>query len=178
MSNQCSNCSVTVINLLYTTEQQKYECSMFTALALSVQSPGCAGKLLLQSPPGFERWFRWVKLGLRFGLDHLHRQLQRVQLLHFSLVLPLPTLSLAALTMSSRPTIRFYTIPSFQVLRFRDSSLMITTSPTDRCGVCSPPQRRCLSRRPRRYSLVHLDHTASLQRRSYLALDRRSGSWI
>ena len=44
---------------------------------------------------------------------------------------PLPTLSLAALTIPSRPTIRFCTIPSFHVLRFRDSSLMITTSPTD-----------------------------------------------
>ena len=130
------------------------------------------------SPPGSERWCSWVKLGLRVGLDHLHRQLQRVKLLHCSLVLPLPTLSLAALTIPSRPTIRFCTIPSFYVLRFRDSSLMIITSLTDGCGVCSPPQRRCRSRRPRRYSLVHLDHTASLQRRGYLTLDSRSVSWI
>ena len=40
------------------------------------------------SPPGSERWCSWVKLGLRFGLDRIHRQLQRVQLLRCSLVLP------------------------------------------------------------------------------------------
>lgn len=91
-------------------------------------------------------------------------------------ITPFPARILAACIILSRPTISSSTIPSFHECQFRDSSCIITTSPTEGCGVCSPPLLLCCSLKLCMYSFDHLDHITSLHRRRFLALFLRSVS--
>ena len=82
---------------------------------------------------------------------------------------PFPGRSFAARTTPSRPEISSSTIYVFHLLRFRSSSLMMTTSPLARALVWPLCFIRCCSVNPRNYSLVHLDHKACLHFCRYFA---------
>ena len=77
---------------------------------------------------------------------------------------------------SSRPEIRSSTIPIFHLLRFRSSSLMMTTSPLAKGVVWFMYFIRCRSLNPCKYSVVHLVHKVCLHLRRYLTLLHRSNS--
>ena len=95
-------------------------------------------------------------------------------------MVPLSVLSVAPLTIPSLPLISLVTIPSFHRFLFLFSSFTIRTLPMFGWCACSPPARRCYSRRLLTYSRDHLFHMTSLHLMRYLARFRRSlsGTWF
>ena len=75
-----------------------------------------------------------------------------------------PALSRTARTTSSFPLIIWSTTPSFHLLLFLSSPLIITTSPCFRSWSLVLCFKLWRSRNPRRYSFDHLSHSAFLHR--------------